>query len=165
MLMQKATKKMIESWKMLWFAYKDKLKPNRKTGKEVLSYVVSKYPLTELFDSVSLNIITKNVLENEPYAEKLKQGEKPDVRAFIVNNAGSARKFYRKQDEVFKGGDIYFGIDLKTGYYYAENSLLWDELCAFSGLDAKDLTNYFCVVQYIICLKRFDLLQSVPEAD
>jgi len=38
------------------------------------------------------------------------------------------------------------------------SSMLWDELCAFQGLDAKDIENYYCVAQYISCLKRFNKL-------
>ncbi len=51
-------------------------------------------------------------------------------------------------------GEIFVGVDLATGYFLVEGSeQLWDELCAFSGLDERDLENYVCVGLYLDCLK------------
>lgn len=70
----------------------------------------------------------------------------------------------RDPDDLWGGpvSRIFVGIDLTTGYYTVEGcTMLWDELCAFQGLDEKDLQNYFCVAQYINSLKRFGLLEAV----
>ena len=34
------------------------------------------------------------------------------------------------------------------------STLLWDELCAFQGLDERDLQNYVITAQYIRALER-----------
>ena len=39
--------------------------------------------------------------------------------------------------------------------------MLWDELCAFRGVDEKDLKKCVVVAQYIDALKRFGKLDSV----
>ena len=150
MLNKQATPQMIEEWKLLFDQYKDKLKPNRKTGQELVDYLLSKYSLTLVLDYDAKQVITLNVLKNEPIKEKLPQGLKPNPVIFCYNDDGNI---------------IYIGIDLSSGYYCVEgNSMLWDELCAFQGLDYKDLENYYCVAQYITCLKKFNQLDLVLES-
>jgi len=100
-----------------------------------------------------------NVLKNEPLREKLPEGVEPNPVAFYLENEGEGKKIYQNQDEMFKGRKIFIGVDLASGYFMVEgSSMLWDELCAFQGLDAKDIENYYCVAQYISCLKRFNKL-------
>lgn len=41
------------------------------------------------------------------------------------------------------------------------STLLWDELCAFCGVDDKDLQNYVIVAQYVDVLKRLGKLEAV----
>ena len=161
MLMEEATPKMIEDWKRVWREYRGKLKPNRKNGQEIVDFLRSKYSLTELWDAAALDVVTENVLSNEPYAEKLRKGEKPIPKTFIINRAGAGEVLYENQDEIFRGNGIFVGVDLVSGFYCAEgSSLLWDELCAYRGLDKKDMENFFCVAQYIACLERFGLLEG-----
>ncbi|HHX87473.1 MAG TPA: hypothetical protein GX693_04745 [Firmicutes bacterium] len=63
---------------------------------------------------------------------------------------------------MFKGYKIFIGVDLSSGFYCIEgSSMLWDELCAFQGLDSKDIENYYCVAQYISCLKRINRLEEM----
>ena len=38
MLMQEATPEVIEEWKKAWGKYRDKLKPNRKNGQEIIDF-------------------------------------------------------------------------------------------------------------------------------
>ena len=162
MLMQKATPKMVNEWKKIWNKYRDKLKPNRKTGQELLDFLQSKYSLTKLYDNEILSIIAYNVLNNVPFAEKLPQNAKLLPRAFVVNNVEAGQFLYKEQDEVFKGTDIFVGVDLASGFYHVGgSSFLHDELCAYQGLDEKDIQNYYCVAQYIECLDRFGLLEKV----
>ena len=90
------------------------------------------------------------------------EDEKPLPRAFVVNDSGLGQTLYKEQDEVFRGNDIFIGVDLATGFYHVEgSSFLWDELCAYQGLDAEDIQNFYCVAQYIACLERFGLLEKI----
>ena len=162
MLTKKATPKMIENWKKVWNEYKGKLKPNRKTGQELLDFLHSRYALTELYDKNALNIVIDNVLNNEPYKEKLPFGRNPLPCVFSLNHAGLSKVFYENHDEGFCGIDILVRVGLMTGFYCVEgSSFLFDELCAYQGLDEKDIENFYCVTQYISCLKRFGLLWKV----
>lgn len=88
---------------------------------------------------------------------------KAPVRSFSTAESlscGKRRKgirLYKKQEPVFRGiYPILLGIDMASGCYQVEGSaLLWDELCAFQGLDKMDIQNPYCVWQYIDCLRRF----------
>lgn len=143
MLTGKITPQMIEEWKSIFEQYKDKLEPNRKTGQEILDYLLAKYQLISISDDRAKKVVIQNVLENEPIKEKLPEGKMPDPVAFYVDN---------HKDKVF------IGIDLSSGYFLVEgNETLYDELCAFQGLDDRDLENYFCVARYITCLRKFDI--------
>ena len=155
MLMTEATPEMVEEWKKIWEENRHKLKPNAKTGAEIVAFLCSEYDLTELYDDNALAIVRDNVMHNDYHKEKLQDGESPLPRAFLVKNSGNGKKLYEKQDEIFKGIDIFVGIDCATGFYHVEgSSLLWDELCAYRGLDEKDIENCFCVAQYIGCSKK-----------
>ena len=158
MLRTEATPEMLEIWKRISAAHKDKLKPNRKTGKEIVSFLLSKYPLRELHDEHALSVITGNVLDNGPYSEKLLPNEMPKARAFIVENNSGGCALYEKRDDLDResGNDIFVGVDVSTGFFMVEGcAYLWDELCAFRGLDALDIENYYCVAEYLSCLERF----------
>ena len=97
----------------------------------------------------------------KPIGKSCPPGEKPIPKTFFVARAGLGQRLYHEQDELFAGMDIFVGIDLVSGFYCVEgSSYLWDELCAFQGLDERDRENFFCVAQYITCLKRFDLLEA-----
>ncbi len=159
MLMQEATPEMVERWRKTWKEYKDRLSPNRKTGKEVLEYLKSRYPLKESDDPKAKQVVIDNVLYNEPYAEKLKA--EPSAVAFIVENEGSGRHLYENQDEVFRGIRIFAGVELESGYFHVEgSSILWDELYAFRGLDETVIQNPYCVAEYISCLEKAGLLDN-----
>jgi hypothetical protein len=161
MLMREATSQTAEKWKAVWNEYKDRLRPNRKSGAEVAEYLAGKYPLIELHDDESKKAVTDNVLGNKPSADKLPPGASPSPAAFIVENRGAGEALYEDQDEVFKGISIFVGIDLESGCFFVEGSgLLWDELYAFQGLDEDDIQNYYCVAEYVTCLKRFGVLDK-----
>ena len=157
MLMTPATPEMVREWKKIHRQFKDKLKPNRKSGQEIVDYLLAKYSLTPINDSKAKQVISLNVLENEPLREKLPKGAEPNPVAFFLENEGEGLNIYQNQDEMFRGSKIFIGVDLSSGYFMVEGgSMLWDELCAFQGLDSKDIKNYYCVAQYISCLKRFN---------
>lgn len=170
MLTQEPTPEMYAEWKFVWKQYKDKLKPNRKSGQELLGYLSGKYALTEIHEKKAMNAITFNVTMNKPLAEKLPNGAVPLPRAFFLENVGNGAVFYKSENrdpvEVF-GEEIpriFIGIDLASGYFMVEGSrMLWDELYAFQGIDESDIENPYCVAQYIACLKRFNRLEDVID--
>ena len=162
MLMQDATPQMVEEWKAVWNQYKDKLRPNRKSGLEVVDYLLGKYSLKELHDDKAAQVVTDNVLYNKVYAEKLPAGATPSVMTFIIEKTGAAEILYENQDDIFKEISIFVGIDLESGLVHVEgSSMLWDELYAFQGLDADDIQNFYSAAEYISCLKRFGILDQV----
>lgn len=71
MLMQEPTPEMVEMWKDVWIEYKDKLLPNRKSGKEVVQYLKNKYLLEELNEDNAKQVVIDNLLSNKPFADKL----------------------------------------------------------------------------------------------
>jgi hypothetical protein len=161
MLMQEATPEMVERWIEVWNKYRDKLLPNRKSGKEVVEYLKNKYLLEELHDDNAKQVVINNILYNKPYADKLPMGVEPSAVTFVVKNKDNGKFLYENQDESFKGNNIFIGVELESGFFCVEgSSLLWDELYVFRDLDEKDIQNYFCVAEYISCLKKFGLLGS-----
>ncbi len=164
MLMQEATPEMLEAWKATWNEYKDILLPNRKEGADIVAYLSNNYSVIETYDKEALQMVTENILNNKPLAEKIPVGKTPSPVAFFVKNSGKGKTLYENQDEVFKGIKIFAGVDLISGFFCVEgSSMLWDELCAFRGLDEKDLQNPYCVAEYISCLKRFGLLNKIID--
>ena len=162
MLTQQATPELIESWKRTFAQYKGRLKPNRKSGAELKEYLCSKYPLREETSAKARRVVTGNILANKPLADELPPGRQPEPYCAVVLHKGAGAALYAAQDEVFTGIDIFVGVDLASGYFLVEgSSLLWDELFAFRGLNETDLENYYLVAEYVSCLRRFQLLDSV----
>lgn len=168
MITQELTEAMIEEWKSLWVNYKDKLQPNRKSGGEVLNYLQNRYEVTEFYDKEYQDIITYNIVMNEVHAEKLPANIKPIPKVFFIENVEKNKVLYeqknRDHNEEVDDEDtkIVVGIDMVSGYYYVEgSSYLYDELCAYRGLDEIDLQNYVLVGEYIKSLKRFNLLNTI----
>jgi hypothetical protein len=162
MIMTEITANMIEQWKRIFLEYKTKLHANRKSSVQIVEYIKSKYPLTEIIDEKWKQIVIDDVLENEQFREKLPIDKKPTAIVFSVQNKGTGKVLYEKQDEIFKEHDIFIGIELETGHFHIEGSSeLWDELFAFRGLDEKDLDNFYLVAEYITCLRKYDVLDGV----
>ena len=163
--MHEATPQQIEQWKTVWHKYKDTLRPNRKSGGEIVAYIKNRYPLTELTGQEALQVVAQNVLQNDFFAEKLPKGKNPRPVVFVVENSGNGRPLYDNQDSVFEGTAIIVGIDLESGFVVVEGSCcLADELCAFRGLDAGDIDNYFCVAEYICCLAKYpEFTDGLPD--
>jgi len=134
------TSQKIEQWKLIYEKYKDKIRPNRKTGKEIVDYLKSKYELVPFNDNNAKEMVYLNVMQNEVYKNKLPSGVMPNPVTFYYNHNGS---------------NILIGIDLSSGFYHIEDDEdLWDEICAFQGLDEDDIRNYYLVAEYISCLKK-----------
>ena len=167
LLAQEPTEEMLKSWQALAAQYKNKLRVNRKSGAELLAYLQNKYVLTEIFDKNAADAVTNNVTMNAFFAEKLPDGATPLPKTFYLENAGNGHILFKDENkdppDVWGGNitKIFVGVDVVTGFYMVEGSaMLWDELNALRGLDEKDLQNWACVAQYIISLKRFNLLST-----
>ena len=159
---------MIGQWKDTYCKYKDRLRPNRKSGLQLLRYIEERYTLKKLHGERMQRaelVVTENVLNNEHWLEKLPKGSQPWPVVFVIENTGAGEKFFSEPDPArFDATEIFVGIDLESGFYQVEgSSLLWDELCAFQGLDEYDLQNFFCVAQYILALERFGMLASALQ--
>lgn len=162
MLMQECTPEMVENWKAVYDEYRLRLCPNRKTAAEVIEYLKGKYPLTEELDDKWKQVVVSNVLLNECHAKKLPAGKSPRAIVFSIQDTGTRKLLYENQDDIFKGQKIFVGVELETAFFHVEgSSMLWDELFAFRGLDQDDLKNFYLVAEYITCLKRFNMLDSV----
>lgn len=170
MIIREPTKEALEQWKAIWKRYKGKLQPNRRSGIELLDYLQNKYVLTEINDKKAADAIIGSVTMNAHYAQKLPEGAMPVPRAFFLENLGNGERFYSPENKDpidLWGGNItriFVGIDIASGFYMVEGStMLWDEICAFQGVDEKDLGNYVCVAEYINSLKRFGKLETVVD--
>jgi len=162
MLTHEPSAEEIATWKQVFAQYRPRLKPNRKSGEEVHTYLRSHYSLRMLQDSRADQVVIQNILLNEPLARELPPGAAPSPVCCIVEPVGAGEALYQEQDACFQGIEIFVGIDLTTGYFVVEgSSRLWDELYAFRGLNEHDLDNYYSVAEYIACLERFDLLDQI----
>lgn len=127
---------MILQWKKLYNENRLNMQPNRKSGMEVDTYFRKKYDCNAINDKVFQEIVVENILTNDFYKERLKDGRMLVVRTYAVQDAT-------------------VGIDIETGFFHVESENLtlvaqiWDDLFLFRGLDEKDLENYFLVAQYL----------------
>ncbi len=153
MLMQEPTEEMIKEWQDIYNKNKDNLKPNKKDGLEIIEYLKENHSVVEVENSELEKVVYDNIVLNEYSNEKL-CGKNPVIKLFEVTD----KNLYEKQDDVFKGIKIVVGIELNTSYIFVEgSSYLYDELMTFTGLDDKDITNYFLVAQYIKCKEKFNI--------
>lgn len=160
MLINEPSFDMLSHWKTLGKEYQNKIKPNRKSGGEVLDYVKNKYPLIEIKSIHGENIdkmIADEIKSNEYSSWRLPVGKKPEIKAFILENKGSSKLLYDEQDNIFKGLDIFIAVDLVTGYTHIEgSSRLYDEIKAYQGLDEIDIQNNFLVAEYVECCQNMN---------
>ncbi len=141
------TTQQIEEWKKIFEKYKTLLVPNRKTGQEMVDYITAKYNANKFEDDEANKVVYYNVIKNEPLKSKLKRNEKPIPVTFYWENENKK---------------VFIGVDLVSGFYCVEDDEdLWDELCAFQGLDEDDLSNYYRVAEYINCLNKVGMLEDV----
>lgn len=153
MLTRKATSKDIKQWNRIWNEYKDKLKPNRKSGNEIIEYLMKKYCLEVINDEKLSEVVKSNIMNNKCHLEKLPSGTTPDIKTFYIINTDESKSLYINRPDIYKDMRIFIGIDQVTGFFHIEGSeTLWDELYCFRGLDEKDIQNPFLVAEYIKCM-------------
>lgn len=157
MIVEAPTKEKLHYWCEIHKQYKNKLTPNRKSGNEVLSYLLNRYTLDELSDEKYKNVISENVIYNEFLKQKLPRDKSPAPMTFILRNDDKSKVIYENQEDIWNGCPVFIGIDLASGYVHIEGScLLYDELYAFQGIDEYDLENCVRVAEYIECIKKFN---------
>ncbi|MDD1723895.1 MAG: hypothetical protein LUQ07_02055 [Methanospirillum sp.] len=162
MLQEEVSPEMVESWKATYDHYRNRLKPDRRPVSEVIAYLTGKYPVTELTDAKSRQVVIDNVILNTYYGKKIPAGRVPLPVVFVVEDTGAGRSLYEEQDDLYRGNRIIVGFEHETGYFLVEgNSQLWDELFVYRGLDEDDITNYYLVAEYIRCLKKTGNLDGV----
>lgn len=136
MMTQKPTSEMLAEWKRIFDSCRSSMQPNRKTGIEVDRYFRSKYPCQVYDDPKFKEAVEFNIVENEHSRNKLKNGMKPDIRSYRIE-------------------DILVGIDLVSGEFFVESEdinksiPIYDDLFVFRGLDEEDLKNCYLVAEYI----------------
>lgn len=152
MLTTSPTQEMIDDWKSIYEANKDKLIPNRKSANEILDYLHHKYQITKLENPEYNEVILSNTLEYLKALNKPINKSSIQTAAYEIKNSDAGKALYQNQDEVFQGESIIVGLEFTTNFFMVNGSaLLHDELTAFAGLDKTELTNYFLVAQYLSC--------------
>jgi len=152
-----ASKEQLKEWHAVHALFKDKLKPNRKSGREVLEFIKNKYPLEEVNDEMYLKVVADNVSSSDFLKKRLPNGLEVRPVAFIVKNEGLGKALYDNCEEIWDDCPVFVGIDLTTGYVHIEGSCaLYDEIFAFQGIDEFDLENCVRVADYVNCIKKFD---------
>ena len=138
MLTTEPTEEMVREWRRIHREYRDRLKPNRKSGAQLNDYFIERYSPERYDSSEFASVVEYNIMMNEHNREKLPQG----VPTRIVT--------YKTGD-----GGILVGIDLTTGFIHVESedtekaAEIYDDLFLFRGLDEKDIDNCFLTAQYI----------------
>jgi len=162
MITQEVTPELLAAWKAAFDCYRHRLKPDRKTGPDLLAYLEQNYSLTEITGTAIQTVVSDNILLNKCHAQKLSPGKSPVPKGFFIENTGAGKILYENQDDLFRGIRILAGLDLETGFFLVEgSSRLWDELFAFRGLDADDLANPYLVAEYISCHEKAGTLDAV----
>lgn len=156
MITSRPTDEQFSEWLKIWQEYAPVLKPNRRSGIEVARYIMKKYKAKEYEDAINAEAFARSVMFNSHMREKLPEDSEPDPKFFSIPNEGAGAKLYEDRSEVFSEVSVItVCIDTASGCYTVEGSEdLWDELCAYQGLDAMDLDNPVCVAQYIEALKK-----------
>ena len=157
MIFGPASKEKVLEWREIHKQFKDKLTPNRKSGKEVLEYLLNKYLLDEFNEEKGARAVVETVLNNDFQKQKLPPNLQPEPKTFILKNEGNGKFIYDKQEEIWESCPIFIGIDFSSSYVQVEGScLLYDEIYAFQGVDKYDIENCVRVAEYIDCVKRFN---------
>lgn len=154
----------IREWKLIYDQYKEKLKPNRKTGLEVIEYLKANYCLKNEHADEIKQMVVSNIIYNKCLFGFIP--EKDDLKpiAYTVLNENNGKHLYQRRARVYKGCQIIVGIELITGFVLVEGSdELLDDIVAFQGLSEYDLGNYYKVANYIRCLSKSNLLSKVLE--
>ena len=133
MITYKVDENKLRFWKELYEKKSKFLKPNRISGSNLNTYFQDKYP-TQNYDNIKFKEV-ENLNSKEHFHENA--GNINDIFAYKLN------------------GNIYVGIDLKTGFFHIESEdvsksiSIYDDLFITRGLSKEDLQNYVIVGQFL----------------
>jgi hypothetical protein len=92
MLTREPTADMVREWQNIHREYSAKLMPNRKTGSELVEYLLSRYPATEEADPKLRQVVIGNVVHNEHDAKKLPEGAVPKAVVYTIPSTMTGAK-------------------------------------------------------------------------
>lgn len=157
MLMQETNEEMMKICKEIYNQYKDKIKPNKKSGESIIKYILDNYPTIDVEASQLEDMILQDMMSNDFFKDKL-GNRKPNIKIFVIKDEEKGHDLYIKQNEECEGNLIFIAIEMQTSAIFVKDSRdLYEELVAFTGLDKEDIKNEFLVAQYIQCKKKFKI--------
>ena len=133
MITYKVDEKKLRFWKELYEKKSKFLKPNRISGSDLNTYFQDKYP-AQNYDNEKFKEIV-NLNSKEYFHENA--GNINDIIAYTLN------------------GDIFVGIDLKTGFFHIESDdvsksiPIFDDLFITRGLSEEELQNFVIAGHYL----------------
>ncbi|MEN1761615.1 hypothetical protein [Anoxynatronum sibiricum] len=158
------TQAVIDEWKLIFAEYRLLLHPNKKGVEEVVGYLKQRYRLHEDPSEEAKQVVVNNIVMNEAFSAKVPHGKELIPVVLKVLREENGNQLYEKQEEMFENCPIIIGMEFETGCIFVEgSSALADEITAFQGLDQDDLENYYLVANYIRCLKKRGLLETVVQ--
>ncbi len=161
MITERPTDEQFSNWLKIWQEYSSKLKPNRRTGIEVIRFIKKKYKTEEIKDAMAAQEFAAALFMNGFQREKIPEDTEPNPVILKILKEGPGVDLYENQDEVFKDvKDIIVIVDTASGCYSVEgSSKLWDELCIYQGVDKSDLENPVTTGIYVELMKKAGKLQ------
>lgn len=133
MITYEVDEKKLRFWKELYEKNFNFLKANRISGRELNIYFQKKYS-AEIYDN-----------------EKFKEVVHLNSKEYFHENAGSINDVVAYT----LNGDIFIGIDLKTGFFHIESDdisksiPIFDDLFITRGLSEEELQNFVTVGHYL----------------
>lgn len=165
MLTTPPTPALIAHWQSVFKTYRHRLVPNKKSTEQVLAYLAERYPLEAVDTAAARAVVTGNITANRPLAEKCPPGRDLRPVVFMIPRQGSGVRLYQEREALYGDSPIMVGLEHETAFVMVEGSGdLADQLVAFAGLDQADLDNYYLVANYIACLEKYGLLNTVIPA-
>ncbi len=159
MITQPLSEEKLEDFTQLYNQYKHTLQANRKSGEQLLAYLKKHYDVIEATDQAFVEMVAFNIMHNEYSREKVDPNKALNIKKLVLKNEGRNTSLFKEEEALLWGKNkncIEVGIDTNSAYYCVSGSTaLWDELCAYQGLDVYDLQNVVCVGQYLQCLQQF----------
>ena len=156
MITTEFTQEKLAEMVQLWQEVKPSLKPTRRSGIEVARYLMKKYKAVEFKDPIMADALARTVMFNSYMREKLAEDAEPSPVFYRIPDEGAGAALYKDRTGIFaEVPQITVSIDISSGCYNVEGSEdLWDELCAYQGLDATDLDNPVCVYEYVQAMEK-----------
>ena len=132
MQIKKLIPSLTEQWKKVYENKRPELSPNAISGAELMEYVKTRFAAAAITEEEYLNAVRTDV-QNDPYFREKLNGAEPSPAAFRLEDGS------------------FVGMDLISGWFFAENDAVRDELTYVKGLDETDLANVIRTVDYLRC--------------